>query len=144
VGEPAGAFTKEQSMSSRTLKIIALGVVAVLVAAAIGGAAYNAGLARGVAESSRVLAAPGSGPTVVVPYVHGHGWHGGFGFFPVFPFFGLLFLFFALKFLFWRGPWGPWSRGGYWMNGVPPAFEEWHRRAHGQTPVQPPSPGATT
>ena len=31
--------------------------------------------------------------------------------------------------LFWRGAWG--GRGcGY--RGVPPAFDEWHRRAHAQ------------
>jgi hypothetical protein len=132
-------------MSARTLKTVVFAVVVLAVVAAIGGAAYNAGLARGIAESSRVLAAPGAAPAPVLPYAYGHGWHPwGFGLFPVFPFFGLLLAVFVLKVLFWRGPWGPWARGGYWTNGVPPAFEEWHRRAHGQAPVQPPSPGATT
>ena len=38
--------------------------------------------------------------------------------------------------LFWGPRWG-WghhhgSWGRHWENGVPPMFEEWHKRAHGQ------------
>ena len=54
-----------------------------------------------------------------------------------------LFLFFGLRGLFWRG-----RRGGGWgyrHGGIPPAFEEWHRRAHEQqAPVStPPAPSTT-
>jgi len=34
--------------------------------------------------------------------------------------------------MLWRGRWhGGWRSGGY--DGVPPMFEEWHRRAHSRT-----------
>ena len=60
----------------------------------------------------------------------------------LFGFLLLLFLFFvalrAFRFLFWGPRWGwghhrygPWGRA--WENGVPPMFEEWHKRAHGQS-----------
>ena len=52
-----------------------------------------------------------------------------------FPFLFIFFWFAIIRGLFWRGGW--YGRGcGYY--GVPPAFEEWHRRAHGQQ--APPSP----
>jgi hypothetical protein len=54
-------------------------------------------------------------------------WGFGFGFFPFFPLFFILFWAFVLRGMFWRGGWR--GRGcGY--DGVPPAFDEWHRRAH--------------
>jgi hypothetical protein len=66
----------------------------------------------------------------------------------------LLFAFFRLVFRpwGWRGGWGgPWGRGRWGHHGgpdgqggpeghnVPPMFEEWHRRAHGETPPTPPT-----
>jgi hypothetical protein len=113
---------------------IAIAVLVLAAAAAIGIGAYNAGVARGIAESGRFAAAPPSTPGAV-PYVYVWPHHWGFGFFPVFF---LIFFFFALRGLLWGGPWrrgwgGPW-RGGY--SGVPPAFEEWHRRAHEQQATQ--------
>jgi len=71
---------------------------------------YNLGVARGVAEASRVVAAPGSGVPLIAWYPRP--W--GFGFFPFFPVFPLLFIlfgFFVLRALFWRG-YGS-GRGGY-------------------------------
>src|ERR1051325_5351756 len=93
---------------------------------------YNLGVAQGVVESGRAVAAPGS--TVFYDYPRHWGW--GFGFF---PFFGLfwVFIFFAFLRRLW---WGPrWYRrgcgyyGGYYDR-VPPDFEEWHRRAHAPQP----------
>ncbi len=62
-------------------------------------------------------------------------WGFGFGFFPFFPFLFVVFWLFVLRGLLGRGPWygrrgyGRWSDG---RDGVPPAFEEWHRRVHGR------------
>ena len=76
----------------------------------------------------------------------------GYGFWHPFPFFGLgcfgpliaLFLIFlafrALSFIFWGPRWGHGehmhmhrgSRRGWDENGVPPMFQEWHKRAHGE------------
>ena len=115
----------------------------VLVAAIAGIAffAFQAGVSRG---SPITIEAP-SGETAPMPYpVYGYGMrhHHPFGFgFGFFGFLILLFLFFAalraFRFLFWGPRWGgghhhgPWGRG--WENGIPPMFEEWHKKAHGET-----------
>jgi len=123
-------------------------LVLVAVIAAIGYFAYQAGVAQG---SPITIEAP-SGETAPMPYPY-YGWgmpfhHRPFGFgFGFFGFLILLFLFFAalraLRFLFWGPRWGwghhgghghgPW---GHWENGVPPMFEEWHKRAHGERPEE--------
>jgi len=122
----------------------------ILVAAVTGIAlfAYNAGVAKG---SPVTIEAP-SGETGQPPYYpyYGYGYplHRPFGF--GFGFLGclvpliLFFLIFgAFRFLFWGPRWGwrhhthgggPWSMG--WHEGVPPAFEEWHKRAHGEQPSE--------
>lgn len=113
-------------------------LVLVAAIAGIGYFAYQAGVAQG---SPVTIQAP-SGEVVPMPYPY-YGWGGfahhpfGFGF-GLFGFLILLFLFFAalraFRFLFWgpRRGWGhhhgAWR--GPWENGVPPMFEEWHRRAH--------------
>lgn len=125
---------------------IGLRVVAALVLiAAIAGIAYFAFQAGVVRGSPITIEAP-SGETVPAPYpYYGYGYGmpfhrpWGFGFFgcliPIFLFF---LLFGAFRFLFWGPRWG-WYRGGHgpWRHGwseggVPPMFEEWHKRAHGQ------------
>ena len=130
-------------------KIVFRIVSALVLVAAIAGiafVAYNAGLANG---SPITLNAP-EGQTYPAPYYHhGHG----FGM-PV-PFFGFgcfgilitLFLFgMAMKafrmMAFGRhfghmhahghGPW----RHGWGEKGVPPMFEEWHKRAHSEAPAE--------
>jgi len=127
---------------------VGLRLVAALVLlaaiAAIGYFAFQAGIAQG---SPVTIEAP-SGETAPMPYPHyGRGWGMpfppppfGFGF-GCFGFLIVLFLFFmalrAMRFLFWgcgRHGWhGPWGR---WENGVPPMFEEWHKRAHGEKPEE--------
>jgi hypothetical protein len=126
-------------MNNRSL-LRALGIAALVLAAAaaIGIGAYNAGVAQGIAESGRAIAVP---PAAGTPYVYmWRPW--GFGFFPIFPIFFLFFLFFVVRGLLWRGSW----RGGRACryDGVPPAFEEWHRRAHGEQPTSTPPAARTT
>ena len=118
-------------MDNRSVvRVLVIGALIALAALVIGIGAYNAGVARGIAEGARAIPVPPRG----VPYVYGWPRPWGFGFFPVFPFFFLflLILFFAGRGLFWRGSWA----GGYGCrnHGVPPAFEEWHRRAHAEPP----------
>jgi len=108
-------------MGHRYQWLIGLFVIAML--AIVGVYAYNMGVAQGLAESGRLVGAPGAG----VPVVLWRPW--GFGFFPFFPLLFILFWFVALRGLFWRGA-GDGRACGY--RGVPPAFDEWHRRAHAQ------------
>jgi hypothetical protein len=124
---------------------IGLRIVAGLVLlAAIAGIAYFA-FQAGVMRGSPITIEAPSGETAPLPYpYYGYGpFHRPFGF--GFGFLGCLiplFLFFVLfgafRFLFWGPRWG-WHRGGHgpWRHswgegGVPPMFEEWHKRAHGQ------------
>ena len=75
-------------------------------------------------------AAPGgAAPMVFYP----RPWGFGFGFFPLM----ILFWIFVIRGLFWRGRWGGGCGYGSRYGGVPPAFDEWHRRAHAQEPRQP-------
>jgi hypothetical protein len=117
-------------------RALAIAVLVTAGAAAIGIGAYNAGVAQGIAESGRAIVAPPAGTSYV--YVWPRPW----GFFPFFPFLFVLFVFFIVRGLLWRGPW---RRGwGYGYDGVPPAFDEWHRRAHGGQPASTPPAGKTT
>jgi hypothetical protein len=106
----------------------------IAVIAAIAFFAYNAGVAQG---SPVTVQAPG-GETAVLPYpYYGHmlPFHRPFGF----GFFGVLiilfFLFLAVKafsFAVWGPRWRHLHGHGPWEAGLPPMFEEWHRRAHGE------------
>jgi hypothetical protein len=111
-----------------TRRLVPILLIAALVAAGaamIGIAVYNAGVAHGIAESGRIAAIP---PTAA-PYVYGWPRPWGFGFFPILPFFFFfLLLFFVTRAFLWRGAWG--AGWGCRYEGVPPAFDEWHRRAH--------------
>ncbi len=119
--------------------IVALVLLATIVG--IGVYTYNAGVASGLAQRAT---APG-GQTVPVPYPYfwppffGFGF--GFGFLGfLIPLFLLFLVFASLRALFWGGRWGmrrnmhhgPWGWREENDKGVPPFFEEWHRRAHGQ------------
>lgn len=110
----------------------------VVLALLVGGVAYNWGLAAGQAQA----VAPG---TVGYPVAYGHPYGFGFGF----GLFGLLFFFLIFGLLIsafrgrrWGGGPGGWGRGmgpGGWGPGwggrydVPPTFDDWHRRAHGES-----------
>jgi hypothetical protein len=112
-----------------------IGLLVVAMLAIVGGYAYNMGVAHGIAESGKLAAAPGAAAPLYAWYPHP--WGFGFGFFPFFPIFPLLFIFFVfcvLRGLLWRRRWSGYGYGygcGY-GGGVPPAFDEWHRRAHAQ------------
>ena len=112
---------------------LAIAAFVIVTAAVVGIGAYNQGVAQGLAQSGAFASAPAGAPNPH-PYVYGYGWHPrpwGFGFG---PFFLMLFLFLFLKGLLWRGDWGGGWHRRYPRSGVPPAFEEWHRQAHAETP----------
>ena len=120
-------------MDRRAVVGIVLVLVAVLGAVAIGTNAYHAGIARGLEESGK-LPAPGAGAPPY-PY-YGPYWHHGFGFGFLFPLLFLFLIFSVFKGLFWGRHWGG-HRGSWRTAGVPPMFEEWHRRAHETTKDSP-------
>jgi hypothetical protein len=107
-------------MGNRMWFWIALGLLAVATIAGISTYSYNLGMAHGLAENGRAIG--------FVP----RPW--GFGFFPVFPFLFIFFWLFVLRGLFWRGPWG---YRAWHYDRVPPAFDEWHRRAHARQDAEP-------
>ena len=106
-----------------------IGLLAVAALAAVGVYTYNLGVAHGVAEAVR-MSPPATGGPVVAWWPRP--W--GFGFFPFFPLLFILFWIVALRAFFWRARW---HGGGCGYTGVPPAFDEWHRRAHGAEPATP-------
>jgi len=129
---------------------IGLRIVAGLVLlAAIAGIAFFA-FQAGVANGSPVTIEAPSGESVPAPYPH-YGYGYGMRFHHPFGFglgcFGILiplFLFIlamkAFRFAFWGPRWGwgghhgdhgPWGR--HWENGIPPMFDEWHKKAHDES-----------
>lgn len=124
-----------------TLRIVS-GLVLVLAIAGIAYFAFQAGVVQG---SPVTIEAP-SGETAPMPYPYygwrmpfHHPWGFGFGCFGALILFFLFFAAFkAFRLLLWgprwnwghRGGHGPWRHG--WGEGsVPPMFDEWHKRAHG-------------
>ena len=95
---------------------------ALLLAAVVGAMAYNAGIARGIEQSGKIVVAPAGATAPYYPY---YGWYRpwGFGFFG--PICFIFFWFLILRGLFWRGGW---HRRAY-CGGDP---SEWHRREHEQ------------
>jgi len=122
------------------LRILA-GLVLLAALAGIAFFAFQAGVAQG---SPVTIQAP-SGESAPAPYpYYGYGapfFHQfgfGFGCFgPLLALFLILLAFRAFRFAFWGPRWGwghhrhgPWGR--HWENGVPPMFDEWHKRMHGE------------
>jgi hypothetical protein len=115
-----------------------LGLVLLIVVAAV---AYTVGVNAGTAS--------GVAPGAVAPVYYGHWFYGGFGLFGFLFFFLILFLIFGALFRGrrwggWHGGYGYYGRGPWgWGSGdprdVPPPvqgmLEDWHRRAHGETPT---------
>lgn len=94
---------------------------ALLLAAVVGGIAYNAGIAQGMAQSGKIVTmAPPPGGAYPSPYPY-YGWYRPWGF--VSPFFVVFLGFLVLRGLFWR-------RGCYGYGCGGSRFEEWHRRMH--------------
>ena len=131
-------------MSRNTGIRILAALVLIAAVAGIAFLAYQAGVANG---SPVTLEAP-SGQSVPAPYPYPYygmpfyrPWGFGFGCFGILiPLFLLFLAFHALRVLFWgpRLSWrrhhGPYGRG--WNEDVPPMFEEWHKKAHGETPEE--------
>lgn len=158
-------------MNRKVILTIVIVLVLVAGAAGISFAAFRAGAAYGISQSPAVATALSQNgpngdvrPFVAGPGLYGfghpymgwgmHGW-GGFGLLQcLVPLFFLFLLFGLFRLIFrpwgwgWRHGWhgGPWGHGEGKSEGMPPMFEEWHKRAHGQTPPAagdtPPSPTA--
>ncbi|HVR97639.1 MAG TPA: hypothetical protein VMW27_13555 [Thermoanaerobaculia bacterium] len=96
-------------------------VGALLLAAMVGFAAWQAGVAHGIEQSGKIVVPPSGGP-YPYPYPY-YGWHrpwgSGFLFVPFFIVFWVL----AVRGLFWRRAW-------YGGGGPRVHFDEWHRQAH--------------
>jgi len=135
-----------------------IGVLLLIGLVAGGGyMAYHAGVAQGVSQAPAVAtaiskAAESGQSTNLSPMMYGRDYgygfgpgypmmygHHGFGFFPLggiclsifflFLFFGLLRMIFFGRMHHHGGHMhGPW--GKHWENGVPPMFNEWHKRVH--------------
>ncbi len=107
------------------------GLFAIALVALVGVYIYNLGVAHGLAEGTAATGVGGRDAPFIGWW---RPWGFGFGFFPFFPFLVILFWFVVLRGFFWRGPWyGRRFVGRGWndgRDGVPPAFEEWHRRVH--------------
>jgi hypothetical protein len=122
----------------RWIRALFVGVIAL----AVGAVGYNIGVSHGLALAAPVAGAGGV-PGAALPYLYYRPWRFGFGFGPLFF---VLLLVFVFRPLFWGGFYRRrWSHAH--PDGVPPRFEEWHRRAHAQmsgpasTPAQPESRG---
>ena len=121
-------------MTGRFLVRAVLAVILIATLVGLGVYVYDAGVAQGIAESSRIVVRDPSAatPGAVAPYgYYPYGpWFRPFGFFPLlFPLLGFLFFFVLIRALIWHplGGWrGDWDRGGR----GPARLEEWHRRAH--------------
>jgi hypothetical protein len=120
------------------LRIVAV-LVLIAAVAAIGFFAFQAGVAQG----SPVTIQSPSGGTAPLPYPY-YGWGMpyarpfgfGYGLGCFGPLLGFFLLFLAFRFLFWGPRWG-WRHHGPWRKdwseaGVPPMFDQWHKRAHGE------------
>src|SRR5882672_6340147 len=113
-------------MGRRGLRVfVGASMIALLAAVAV--YSYNIGIARGIAASARIVADPAGAAPIAV--VWPRPWGFGVGFIPVFPLFFILFLILAFRGWGWRRGWG---RRGCGDRGMPPGFDEWHRRAHRQ------------
>lgn len=116
------------------------GLVLIAAIAAIAYFAFNAGVAQG---SPVTINAPQGQPYPMPYYHHGFGMPMPFFGFGCFGILITLFLFGlamkAFRMMMWGPRWGhmhhgPW-RHGWGERGVPPMFEEWHKRAHGEAPA---------
>jgi hypothetical protein len=127
-------------------------VSALVLIAALAGIAFFA-FQAGVAKGSPITMQAPAGQTAPVPapfYGYGYGmpFHPPFGFGfgfgcfgPLLVLFLLLIAFRAFRLMLWGPRWGhmghhhgPWSR--HWENGVPPMFDEWHKKMHGEQPEE--------
>jgi len=147
-------------MNRRVVLAIVVVLLLVVVGVAVGGYAYQIGVAQGLANSGKLVAPNGTGGVPVAPFYYGapyffHPFGFGFGFLGcLFPLLGFFLIFSLIRLIFWRGGWGGrhgWGRHGWGGpegqgqdfgpggQGVPPMFSEWHKRAHGEQTPPPPA-----
>ena len=126
-----------------TGKIVARIVSVLVLIAAIAGIGFFA-FRAGVAQGSPITIEAPAGQSAPMPY-YGYGYgmpfhrgHFGFGFGCLIPLFAVFLLVTALKsfrMMMWGPRWGWGHHRGHWgERGVPPMFEEWHKKAHGEQP----------
>ena len=127
-------------MNGKIVLRVVSGLVLLAVIGAIAFFAFQAGIAQG---SPVTIEAP-SGESVPAPYPsfgYGYGmrYHHpfGWGFGCLIPIFAVFLLVLALKsfrMMLWGPRWGWGHRHGRWGEcGVPPMFEEWHKKMHGES-----------
>ena len=114
--------------------LLALVLIAGIVGAGV--YVYNMGVAQGLAASGTLRGVAPEAGAAPYPYFGGpFVYHRplGFGFLScLFPLLGLLFILGLVRMILGCGRWG-WRHGphhGPWEKGVPPMFEEWHRKMH--------------
>ena len=112
-------------MSNTQRWIVIVG--ALLLAATVGFAAWQAGVAHGIEQSGKIVVPPSGPYPYPYPYPY-YGWHRpwGFGFGGVLLFF--IFWSMVARMIFWRGRWYGRYRGGCY--GPEAHLEDWHRRMH--------------
>jgi hypothetical protein len=118
-------------MNGRFLVRAVLAIVVVATLIGLGVYVYDAGVAQGIAEGTRVtVREPAAGTPSVAPYGYHYPygpWFRPFGFFHLLvPLLGFFLIFALLRAFIWRpyrGWHGDWDRG-------PSRLEDWHRRAH--------------
>jgi len=119
-------------------KIVVRIVAGLILLGVIGGIAFFA-FQAGVAQGSPVTVNGQSMPMPHFGYGYGMPYHHSFGFgLGWFGFILTLFLLFvafkAFRVMMWGPRWGFGQRHGHWAeHGLPPMFEEWHKRAHGES-----------
>jgi hypothetical protein len=133
-------FIKEIEMNRHIFLRILAGFVLLAAIAGVTFLAYQSGVTH-----ASMVTAQTSGNTAPAPYPYSYGWFWPpflfpFGcFVPLIALFLICLAFSAFRFMLWgprrweghrmHGHHGPW--GGDSENGVPPMFDEWHKRAHG-------------
>jgi hypothetical protein len=119
-------------------------LVLIAAIAGIGFFAFRAGVAQG--SPITIQAPSGDADVMPAPYYHyGYGYglpfHRPFGFGlgcfgPLLALFLILVALKSFRLLFWGPRWGWGGHHGHWgrrrEGGVPPMFDEWHKRAHGE------------
>lgn len=138
---------------NRSIVFRIIGAVLLIALLVAGGTfVYRAGVVQGISQAPEVAEAiqqsaeDGGSPNPMFnrgygygsPFHHGFGFGHHFGFFPLGICGSIFFLFFffgLMKMIFFR----PWKHGhhgwsyNHWEGGVPPKFDEWHKRAHGES-----------
>ncbi|MBI4790699.1 MAG: hypothetical protein HY782_27025 [Chloroflexi bacterium] len=119
-------------MNTRMAFGILLAIVLIVGAVGLGVYGYNLGLAQGLAQSDKLPVPPtGAAPYPYFGYPYFFRPFGfGFGFLGcLIPLLFLFVLFGVMRMVFWRASWGG-MHHRHGAGGVPPMFEEWHKKAH--------------